>query len=353
VNKKIKACIKELKCLDCDALIVSDPCDIRYLTGYTKEGGYLLLEKYGNLNYFVSFLYMKAAQEITCWQITIPEPHTRLITALAKKIKKSKYKRVGFEGKTFSFKEYQTLNDSLNQTHKLVEVGGIIKRIRMIKTSHEIALIKKSIGISKEAFEFVKYIFCNNMGEKDLSIEIEKFLRLKGDDEIAFKPIVAAGQNTIFPHHMPTNTKIGKKNCLIDLGSKYCGYCADLTRVFFWSKMPSLFKRIYDTVLKACDLSIKNIRDGAKAGDIDKAARELIDKKGWGKFFGHGLGHGIGLSVHEPPFINPKSTDILKEGMIITIEPAIYFRDKFGIRIEDMVLVKSKKGEIISGDFDQ
>ena len=117
--------------------------------------------------------------------------------------------------------------------------------------------------------------------------------------------------------------------------------------------MPSLFTKIYATILKAYDLSIKNIKDGAMACDIDKAARELIDKKGWGKFFGHGLGHGVGLSVHEPPFINPKSTDILKEGMVITIEPAIYFKNRFGIRIEDMVLVKSKKGEVISGDFDR
>ena len=158
MNKRIKACIKELESLDCDALIISDPHDIRYLTGYAKEGGYLLLEKYGHLNYFVNFIYTKAAQEITCWQITIAEPHTGIITAIAKKIKKSKYKHIGFEGKTFSFEEYQMLNDSLNQKQKLVEVGGIIKKIRMIKTSHEIALIKKSIGISKEAFEFVKYI---------------------------------------------------------------------------------------------------------------------------------------------------------------------------------------------------
>jgi len=353
VNKRINACIKKLKSLNCDALIVSDPQDIRYLTGYTKEGSYLLLESNGNLTCFVSFLHMKAAQEIKNWQITIAKPHAGIIVDLAKKIKKSNYRQVGFEGKTFSVKEYQMLNDSLGQKHKLIEIGGIVKKVRMIKTNQEIKLMKKSIEISKAALEFAEYIADNNISEKNLSVEIERFLRLKGDNEIAFKPIVATGQNTTFPHHVPTDTKISKKIYLIDLGSKYYGYCADLTRVFFWSKMPSHFKDIYYTILKARDLSIKKIKDGANVRNIDQAARELIDKKGWGKFFGHGLGHGIGLSVHEPPFINPTSTDTLKEGMVVTIEPAVYFKNRFGVRIEDMVLVKSKKGEVLSGDLNR
>tara|TARA_B100001971_G_C18018208_1_gene445975 strand:- start:409 stop:762 length:354 start_codon:yes stop_codon:yes gene_type:complete len=114
--------------------------------------------------------------------------------------------------------------------------------------------------------------------------------------------------------------------------------------------MPLLFKRIHDSVIKAQELAIGKIKDGVKISQIDKAARDFIEKKGWGKYFGHGLGHGIGLSVHEPPFITPGNDNILKEGMVITIEPAVYFKDKFGIRIEDMVLVKKNKGEVLSGD---
>ncbi|MBN3040646.1 MAG: M24 family metallopeptidase, partial [Candidatus Omnitrophica bacterium] len=129
---------------------------------------------------------------------------------------------------------------------------------------------------------------------------------------------------------------------------KHSGYCADLTRVFFSGKMPILFKKVLDTVKKAQELAINKIKPGVKARDIDNAARNHIEKKGWGKYFGHGLGHGVGLSVHEPPFIGPNSNQILREGMVITIEPAIYLTGKFGIRIEDMVLVKKNKPEVLS-----
>jgi Xaa-Pro aminopeptidase len=121
--------------------------------------------------------------------------------------------------------------------------------------------------------------------------------------------------------------------------------------VFFESKMPLLFKRIYETLKKAQDLALKKVKDGTEAGEVDKAAREFIEKKGWGKYFGHGLGHGIGLSVHEPPFLRPQDSQILKQGMVLTLEPAIYLESKFGLRIEDMVLVTQGKGEILSGDI--
>jgi Xaa-Pro aminopeptidase len=189
------------------------------------------------------------------------------------------------------------------------------------------------------------------MTEKDLSIETEKFLKLQADNRLAFPPVVATGQNTALPHHIPTETKLNKNFFLIDLGSMHCGYCADLTRVFFWGKISSLFKKIYDAVRLSHDSAIDKIKAGVKANEVDKAAREIIEKKGWGKYFGHGLGHGIGLAVHELPYLNRKNEEILKEGMVVTVEPAIYIKGKFGVRIENMVLVKETKGEILSGNI--
>jgi len=220
----------------------------------------------------------------------------------------------------------------------------------MIKDREELSLIKKSGQISQEAFSFIREAFDPGMTEKDLSVEIEKFLRLKADNDLAFSPIVASGKNSVFCHHPAQDTVIGAKNLLIDLGSRYYGYCADLTRVFFWGKMPFLFKKILGIVKKAQELGIKKIKDGARACEVDKAARDFIDKKGYGKYFGHGLGHGLGLNVHELPVVGPKSNETLKQGMVITVEPAIYLTNKFGIRIEDMVLVKKNKGEILNGN---
>jgi len=348
-KQKVKACIRRLADLDCDAFLISNPVNITYLTGVFGLKGHLLLTSRGELTYFTNFLYLQRAKKIKQWKTIVS--NSDVFGPIAKKIKQLKCKLVGFEAENLSFLNYKTISRILlREGIKLLETRDFIEKQRMIKSNKEIVLIKKSIQISEETFEFVKEIFDEKMSEKDLSIEIEKFLRLKGDNEIAFNTIVASGKNTVFPHHSPGSDIIGQNFFLIDLGSKYHGYCADLTRVFFWSKMPILFRKIYDTVRKAHDLSIKKIKEGAKSSDIDKTAREFIDKKGWGKYFGHGLGHGVGLSVHEPPRLYPNSQEILKEGMVVTIEPAIYFQNKFGVRMENMVLVKQKKGEVLSGN---
>ena len=349
---RIKNCTKKLKKLNLDSLLISDPVNITYLTGFSADNSYLLLTQDGGLIYFTNFLYRKAAKEIKNWEVIISGNKHNVFTLAAKKIKALNLKRVGFEAKKLSFLEHKIINWYLSAwSINFIETKDLVEETRMIKSGEELSCVQKSIQISKEAFELVREIFDQKMSEKDLSIEIERFLRLKGDNEIAFPSIVASGKNTAFPHHKPGNKKLTDKFSLIDLGSKYYGYCADLTRMFFWGKIPPLLREIHDTVRKAQNLSIKKIKDGVKASEVDKAARKFIDKKGWGKYFGHGVGHGVGLSVHEPPILGPNCDHILKEGMIITIEPAIYLENKFGVRLEEMVLVKSKKGEVLSGNF--
>ena len=351
MKQRIKSCAKLLKEQGFDCLIVSKPTNITYLTGCKQPDGYLLITSDQELIYFTNFIYMKVSQQIKIWKLIVCDNKSNIFKLVADQLKQLKCRKVAFESKHLPFLEYKTLHQRL-QACRILLLGAkdIVERLRMIKDQKELSLIKKSVQITKEAFEFISEIFEEKMSEKDLTIEAEKFLRLKGDDRLAFKPIVASGKNTVFPHHLPNNTIIGKKFFLIDLGSSYYGYCADLTRVFFWGKMPLLFKKIYSTVIKAQELAIKGIKDGAKANQIDKLAREVIEKKGYGKYFGHGLGHGIGISVHEPPFLVPGNTEVLKEGMVVTVEPAIYFKDELGIRVEEMVLVKKNKGEVLSGN---
>lgn len=352
MKRRIKSCTKKLRELNLDSLLIVDPINIAYLTGFSATDGYLLLTQDEGLIYFTNFLHKEAARKITGWEIITSSNKHNIFTLIAKKIKKLNLKRLGFEAKKLPVLEHKAINTYLLAWRiNFIATKDLVERIRMIKDKSELACIKKSIQISTEAFEFAGEIFNREMSEKDLSIEIEKFLRLKGDNQIAFPTIVASGQNTVFPHHQSGDKKVSNEFFLIDLGSKYYGYCADLTRVFFWSKMPLLLRKIYDTVRKAQQESIKKIRDGVKASKIDKIAREIIDKKGWGKYFGHGLGHGVGLCVHELPMLGPNCTEVLKEGMVITVEPAIYFKNKFGIRLEEMVLVKEKKGEVLSGNF--
>ena len=345
----LSACVKEIKKESLDAILVSDPINITYLTSFKNPEGYLLITVDGKLIYFTSPLYKEEVKSIKSWKAVISV--VNIFNDIKEAAVKLKLKSVGFESKHLPFLEHKKIKE-LFAAHDiyLIETTDFIKRFRVIKKPHEISLMRKAARVSLEALEYAEQIYDVRKSEKSLQIEIERFLRLKADDEIAFSPIVAAGKNSCLPHHKSGSDKLNSKICLIDLGSKHYGYCADLTRVFFWGKMPPYFKRIYNTVLKAKNLSIKKIKDGVRACDVDKAARDFIEKQGYGKYFTHGVGHGIGLSVHEPPFLNRFNTQRLKEGMVVTIEPAVYLSGKFGIRLEDMVLVKKNKAEILSSN---
>ncbi|MCP4653528.1 MAG: aminopeptidase P family protein [Candidatus Omnitrophica bacterium] len=346
MQKRTTNCIKELRNLGLDAIVVSDPINVTYLTGFRNAQGYLLMTTSGEIIYFTNFIYLAQAKQKTDWQVISKQGN--IFQSIANKITELKLKKIGFEGRHMPHLEYQEIVKHLSA--KIIATVDLVKNLRAIKDNKEITLIRKSAQITTEAIEFIRQIHDQSMSEKTLAIEVEKFLRLKGDNQVAFPSIVAAGKSSAFPHHLPSEENQTGNFFITDLGSKYYGYCADLTRVFFWGKMPALLKRVYETVLKAQQLAIKRVRAGVKASQVDGAAREFIEKKGYGKFFGHGLGHGLGLDVHEPPYLSPYNEKPLKEGMVITIEPAIYLPSKFGIRIEDMVLVRKNKGEIISGN---
>ncbi|MBU0897230.1 MAG: Xaa-Pro peptidase family protein [Candidatus Omnitrophica bacterium] len=349
MEQRIEKCVKKIKAEALDALLVSNSVNITYLTGFRKAEGYLLLTSRQELFYFTNFLYQEEARKIGGWKVIVSNG-TNIFKLLSQTIKREHLRKIGFEAKELPFLEYRKIKDDLGARVDFLATIDLMANLRAVKTKYEISLIKKSVKISGQAFEFIREIYSETMSEKDISIEVEKFLKLKGDSELAFPPIVATGESTAFPHHFPGEKKINGNFFLIDLGSKYCGYCSDLTRVFSGSKMPSLFKKIYDIVRSAQDLAIKKIKEGIKAKEIDRQARAFIEKKGWGKYFGHGLGHGVGLSVHEPPYLNHKNDEVLKEGMVLTIEPAIYIKGKFGIRLEDMVLVKKERSEVLSGN---
>ncbi len=352
MKNRIRYCAKLLAKFRYDAFVISNSLNIAYLTGQPEIPGFLLVTPEEEAIFLTSFLYLQVAKKTLPFKVRTPVKNSSIFELLVQIAQTQRYKRVGFEPNSLSQQEYEILNQMFGSGGiELLKTENFIEKMRMIKERLEISRIKKSLQITKQALNFAEKIVDGQMSEKSLSIEIGRFLCLKGDNALAFNPIVAAAANTVFPHHCPGEEKIGRNFFLIDLGSKYYGYCADLTRMFFWSKMPLLLRRLYSTVKRARDAAVKKISDGVKADEVDRAAREIIEKKGWGKYFGHGLGHGIGLAVHEPPRIAPGNKEILREGMVVTIEPAIYFKNKFGVRIEDMVLVKKDRGEILSGNI--
>ena len=347
----VNRCLKDIEMKGCDTLLVSDPINISYLSGFRHADGFLLLSR-KNIIYFTNFIYLQEAKRIKTWEVVSAQYN--FFEKIYQKICSLNLKNIGFEGKVLSFSGYSKLKKLLLKSHiKFVPLNNIVENQRMIKRKEEISCIKQAAQISLEAFKFIEEIFNDSMSEKALCLEVERFLKTKGDSQLAFEPIVAFGLNSSIPHYIPGPAKLRKeKFFLTDLGAKYCGYCADLTRVFFLDKMPRRLKNVYNIVRKAASLAVKKIKDGIRTDQVDRAAREFIEKKGFGKYFGHGLGHGLGLEVHEAPFLNRTNNSLLREGMVLTVEPAIYLPGEFGIRLENMVLVKKTKGELLSGDFD-
>src|SRR3989338_8488230 len=213
----------------------------------------------------------------------------------------------------------------------LIPAYGPVEELRQIKTAEELEKIKKAIQITIKAFKFIKDFISPGKKEIEVAGELERFIRYSGARSSAFDIIVASGPNSSFPHHLTSQRKLkNNEHVLVDLGVEYLGYKSDLTRVFFLGKISSTVSKIYDTVRKAQDKAIKNIKPAVQINKIDTAARQYITQKGYGGFFGHNLGHGIGLEVHEEPRISGREDNRLKAGMVFTIEPAIYLPNKFG-----------------------
>ncbi|MEA2019682.1 MAG: aminopeptidase P family protein [Campylobacterota bacterium] len=290
-----------------------------------------------------------------------------LIKSTRKIIKKScnstgtrtKIKKINFDPNDFTLASYEKLKNNLDV--KFIQKPNFSKLKRRIKSDDEIKLIKKAMKLGRVGFEkFSEYLQKDGLekSEKYLFFKAKEFMSNSGELDLSFDPIVAINQNSAKPHALPTS-KILKNNdlLLVDAGVKYKRYCSDRTCTSSFNKNIT-FKReqkfktkkeqkIYDIVLKAQQTAIEKARVGMKALQIDKFARDVIEKAGYGKQFVHSTGHGVGLDIHEYPNINSKSDIIIENNMVFTIEPGIYLNDKFGVRIEDTVVMKKGLATIL------
>lgn len=330
-------------------MFISSPANISYLTKTQSRDSYLLISKKGNF-YITDSRYTEEARRALEKSIEISKVKDSLPGLIAQLILNYGFKRVGFEEKHLSFSGYMKIRKELNKKAELLPVAGIIEDSRKIKEPQEIKIIKRALRVTGAAFKFIKGFIRPGQKEIELVAELQRFIRYHAADNSAFDIIVASGSNSTFPHHIPGQKKIRKgEPVLVDMGIDFLGYKTDLTRVFFLDKINAYARKIYDIILEAQARAIKKIKPGALTDEIDAAARQYITEKGYGGFFGHNLGHGVGLEVHEEPMISPRKSTSLKEGMIFTLEPAIYLPGKFGIRLEDMVLVTKKGCKVISG----
>ncbi|MDD5255407.1 MAG: M24 family metallopeptidase, partial [Candidatus Omnitrophica bacterium] len=237
----------------------------------------------------------------------------------------------------------------------LAPAGGTIEGFRKVKTAGELQKMREATRIAREALEFCRGILSPGIKELEVAAEIERFIRYNGAYGPGFETIVASGPNSSRPHHLTSSRRLcAQEPVIIDLGVDYQGYNSDLTRTFFLGKMTPLFSKVYAIANEAQRRAIAAIRPQVFANKVDTCARQYITRKGYGGFFTHSLGHGVGLEVHEAPRISGTNCkDPLKTGMVFTVEPGIYLPGKFGVRIEDMVLVTRKGCEVLSGSLNQ
>jgi Xaa-Pro aminopeptidase len=347
MNKRIKSLQEKIAREGLDALIVLSAHNISYLTYYASRDSYLVVSKKKNA-YITDSRYIEEAKRSLSRAFAVKKIEGPGFKTIARACRR--FKRVGFEERFLSYAEFRKLKGEFAAAIELIPASGLIEQMRKIKEKQEIAKIRQATQIAISAFHFIRDYISVGRKEAEIAAELERFIRYHGGRASSFDIIVASGPNSSFPHHLTGERKIkNNEPVLIDLGVDYQGYKSDLTRVFFLGKIKSCVRDVYAVVLKAQAKALQEIRPGVYINKIDTAARQYIKAKGYGGFFGHNLGHGIGLEVHEEPRISLKETAKLEAGMVFTVEPGVYLPNHFGIRIEDEVLVTQKGVQVLSG----
>jgi Xaa-Pro aminopeptidase len=332
--------------LKADALLVSAPANVRYLSDYTGSNGLLLLLP-SETHFFTDPRYEISARQNIAGHVHIVKGP--LIAGVIQVIKRKRLKKIGFESGWTQFDAYQRLKEGLPLGVSLVPVGRVVEERRMVKSPAEIDTIRRSVNLNSEAFARVFKRIRPGVRELDVAAEIEFQMKMLGAEKPSFDTIVAAGPHSALPHSHPTGHRIGANELLlIDMGASLEGYASDMTRVIHLGSPPKKIREMYRAVLEAQLAGIDSVRGGTTAGKVDAAARNILKKHKLDKAFVHSTGHGLGLEIHEPPRLGKKDKTRLQAGMAITIEPGAYIEGLAGIRIEDTVLVTENGCDVLT-----
>ena len=335
----------ELRKRSLDSFLVTKDVNVSYLSGFAGDDAIIVVTP-GRAFFITDSRYIEeAGDSIKGFEIRLAK--RSLYEGIKEIADGCKLKRIGFESMDLPYEVANRLKSLLARS-ELIPVKDLVEALRAVKDPEEIRLIRGSIALTKKVLVRIKPFIKPGITEESLARKIEiEFL--SAGARPSFDIIVAAGANSSKPHAVPTSNKVSKDSIvMIDAGCVFNRYVSDMTRIFFTGKIAPRMKKIYDTVRAAQAMAIEAIKPGVPMADIDTMARSYIKKSGFGKYFGHALGHGVGLEVHEKPAISALSEGILKPGMVFTVEPAIYIPKFGGVRIEDMVLVTDTGCEILS-----
>ncbi len=328
-----------------DGLLIDSDVNRFYLTGFTGTAGRLLFT--GANSYFITdFRYTQQAEQQTAGY-EILEVNQNVEEEIGKILNKDNVRKLGFEARTISFDQFEKYKEKLNV--ELVGTRDLIAGLRVIKNRDELEKIKKAVEITDLAFRHICDYIKPGLSEREVALELEFFMKKNGGQKNSFEFIVASGKRSSLPHGVATDKKLEMGDFItMDFGTIYKGYCSDMTRTVILGEPTRKQRKIYEIVLKAQLEVIDKIKAGLTGKEADALARDIIAEAGYKERFGHSLGHGLGIEVHESPRVSYKNDDNLKPGMVVTDEPGIYIPDWGGVRIEDDLIITEEGCQVLN-----
>jgi Xaa-Pro aminopeptidase len=322
-----------------DGLLISSRPNTFYYTGFTGTTSKCLVTR-GNAYLVVDFRYTAQAKEQATAGIEVIELETDANDLLNKLCTGHRVESLGIEGEDITFSGYRSLRESLKEVKAMKDVQASLGRVRIIKDSGEILLIQKAVDIADNAFQEVLAVIKPGVRECEVALELEYKMKKMGASGVSFETIVASGPRSALPHGVAGIRQLQAGDAIVmDFGAVYKGYCSDMTRTVFLGAPTQQMKEIYGIVLQAQTEALQKAAENMTGKQLDRVSREIIYGAGFEKCFGHGLGHGVGIEIHENPRISPKGEEVLEKGMVFTVEPGIYVENVGGVRIEDMVVL--------------
>ncbi|NMM61386.1 aminopeptidase P family protein [Clostridium sp. P21] len=346
-KKRIGELRKLMNAKSMDAVLLVGDYNRNYLSGFTGDESFSVITK--DKTFFItdSRFTEQAKQQVKDYEVIEYNKGTSFQDFLGELVKNNNIKTLGFEEDVLSFATYNLYKSKVQC--ELVPMKGMVEQIRVIKDESELKLIKKAAEIADKAFDHMLKFIKVGMTEREIGLELEFYMKKLGATDLSFPSIVASGVRSSLPHGQATEKVVNKGEFLtLDYGCIYREYCSDMTRTIVIGEPSEKMIKVYNTVLEAQERALKAYKPGVSAIDVDETARGYIREKGYGDYFGHGLGHGVGRQIHEAPSVGYRSTEILKPGMIVTDEPGIYIPGFGGVRIEDLLVITENGSETLS-----
>ncbi len=322
-----------------EPFLVTDPTNVFYLSGFRSSNAALLIER-ERVRLFTDFRYAGAARAVEA--VDFVQTQRSLVHGIAQNVEGS----VAFEAATMTYANWSTLKDAGLQ---LVPTQGVVEKLRAVKGDDELEKIREACRITDAVYAAMAEERFVGRPERDLAWRMEQLFHAQGADSLAFELIVGSGPTGALPHARATERIVeANTTVVIDAGCEVDGYVSDCTRTFATGELPDDLARAYEVCSRAQRSALAAVRPGAAGKEVDGVSREPIEQAGWGEKYGHGLGHGVGLLVHEAPTLRPESEDVLEPGNVVTVEPGIYLEGEGGVRIEDLVVVTETGCEILT-----